>query len=59
MARMAFSEYQSVPTGANVDTAAEGEDPAVGASKSHLLQALGPGVITGASFDDPSFIRQA
>ena len=36
--------------------AAEGSDPVVGTSKPRLLGILGPGLITGASDDDPSGI---
>jgi len=35
---------------------AEGRDPVVGPTKPHLLSVLGPGLITGASDDDPSGI---
>jgi Mn2+/Fe2+ NRAMP family transporter len=35
---------------------AEGPSPAVGSSKPRLLRVLGPGLITGASDDDPSGI---
>ncbi len=37
-------------------TVAEGQSPAVGPSKPRLLGLLGPGLITGASDDDPSGI---
>jgi len=35
---------------------AEGRDPVIGPTKPHLLGVLGPGLITGASDDDPSGI---
>ena len=35
---------------------AEGRDPVIGPTKPHLLGLLGPGLITGASDDDPSGI---
>ena len=35
---------------------ADGPDPVVGPSKPRLLGFLGPGLITGASDDDPSGI---
>jgi len=35
---------------------AEGPDPVIGPTKPHLLGVLGPGLITGASDDDPSGI---
>ena len=35
---------------------AEGSDPVIGTSKPRLLGVLGPGLITGASDDDPSGI---
>src|SRR3954468_18548023 len=35
---------------------ADGSDPVVGTSKPRLLGILGPGLITGASDDDPSGI---
>jgi len=38
------------------DSDPEGLDPVVGPSKPRLLQVLGPGLITGASDDDPSGI---
>jgi len=38
------------------DNDPEGHDPVVGPSKPRLLQVLGPGLITGASDDDPSGI---
>src|SRR3954454_18853399 len=38
------------------DSDPEGLDPVVGPSKPKLLQVLGPGLITGASDDDPSGI---
>jgi Mn2+/Fe2+ NRAMP family transporter len=51
------SEQQSAPVGANAPlAAAEGASSVVGPSKPRLLQVLGPGLITGASDDDPSGI---
>jgi NRAMP (natural resistance-associated macrophage protein)-like metal ion transporter len=38
------------------DYDAEGPDPVIGPTKPHLLGVLGPGLITGASDDDPSGI---
>lgn len=48
-------EQQSAPAGAHTAVIAEAS-PAVGPSKPRLLQVLGPGLITGASDDDPSGI---
>jgi Mn2+/Fe2+ NRAMP family transporter len=50
------SEQQSAPVGADAPPAAEGASSVVGPSKPRLLQVLGPGLITGASDNDPSGI---
>jgi NRAMP (natural resistance-associated macrophage protein)-like metal ion transporter len=47
---------RAVPTGPEEDDDPEGLDPVVGPSKPRLLNVLGPGLITGASDDDPSGI---
>ena len=53
---MPFSEQQGAAAEANASIAAEGASSVVGPSKPRLLQVLGPGLITGASDDDPSGI---
>jgi Mn2+/Fe2+ NRAMP family transporter len=53
---MPFSEQQDAVAEANASIATEGASSVVGPSKPRLLQVLGPGLITGASDDDPSGI---
>jgi NRAMP (natural resistance-associated macrophage protein)-like metal ion transporter len=49
-------EQQRAPVGANAAITGEAASSVVGPSKFRLLHVLGPGLITGASDDDPSGI---
>ena len=53
---MPSEQQMAPPAGANAAITAEAASSVVGPSKRRLLQILGPGLITGASDDDPSGI---